>query len=103
MGRGSRENAVPRYDYKCPICESIVEETHSIVDCCLPHLCVRCGCEMHRQIGIVHIEGSLIYPFNLWNIRLPKGQKHITIENKQQHKRVLAGRGLDAPALHVGG
>lgn len=92
-----------RYDYRCPTCGCVTELTHPIADCALPRLCVLCCCAMERLINKPHIGGSLIYPFNLWNIRLPKGQKHITIENKQHHKQVLAERGLDAPALHVGG
>lgn len=94
---------MPRYDYKCGDCSLVKEIVHSIEDCDKASVWCTCGSQMHRAISASHIEGSLVYPFELWNIRLPKGQEFMTINNKAEHKRVLAERGFRSPFFSVGG
>lgn len=97
---------MPRYDYKCDVCGDEVEYTHSITKCDNIRICLFCRKGvMKRLISSTQlVEGSLMYPFNLWNIRTNKnGPGYITVNNKTEHKKLLASRGLDSPSFHVGG
>jgi len=101
---------MPRYDYKCEKCGYIAEVTHPISSCDDPSIiyCQRGRDECHgimtRLISAPHVEGSAVYPFNLWNIRTDKnGPGYVTINNKTEHKKVLADRGFSSPFFSVGG
>lgn len=96
---------MPRYDYECGECGSIVEKIHSIPDCDVVHTCDVCYNRLRRLVQKQHLEGSYVFPFNLWNIRYDKSKypKGIPIHNKSEFRKLLASRGLDSPYLHVGG
>ncbi len=94
---------MPRYNYFCKHCESGIIIVHTISECDQEHKCTDCGHLMNREIEAPHIEGSNIYPFNLWNLPLPNGQEEITVHNKDEHKALMKKYDCDTPYLHVGG
>jgi putative FmdB family regulatory protein len=89
---------MPRYSYQCTECGHIEERIHTIKDCDLSWYCV-CGSVQTRQVEAPFIEGSLIYPFKLWNLT----DETITVKDKAHHKKLLAKYNCDSPAIHVGG
>ena len=94
---------MPRYDYYCSQCDDTMELVHSISACDEYHECPSCGCRLTRLVSALHVEGSYVYPFDLWNIRLPNGQHSITVNNKWEHKKILGERGFTSPFFSVGG
>lgn len=94
---------MPRYDYFCANCEKTVEIIHSIKECDLPRYCFKCFLPLERQVAILHIEGSLIYPLWLDNLEDTADPRGLYIEDKVAHKKALGKWGLTSPAFMVGG
>ncbi len=90
---------MPRYDYNCEGCGEIIEVIHSITECDRSRSCNKCGVEITRMLSAPHVEGSSIYPFKLWNAKMPEGQYSIELKNKSEHKKFLKNRDLDSPSI----
>jgi len=95
---------MPVYDYKCNRCGIEHIRVHSIKECDEKlQLCDECMNPMRRMISAPFIEGSSLYPFELWNIRTPDGKESMTIHDKAHHKKVLGDKGFTTPFFSVGG
>lgn len=93
---------MPEYHYFCE-CGYEVDLHHSINRCDENVLCIKCNKNMKRHIYAAHVEGRDVYPFRLWNVRLPNGARDIEVRNKAEHKKILSKKGFDSPFFHVGG
>lgn len=89
---------MPRYDYTCEQCKKTIEVIHPIRDCTKKRKC-SCGGQLSREVNAPHVEGSLIYPFKLWNIKLPPGKFSVEVRNKAEHQAILKRNKLESPAI----
>lgn len=97
------KSGVPRYDYRCTCCAEEVELVHTIPECAIPRVCKKCGGTLERVVSLVHVEGSSVYPFKFWNVRLPDGKFSTEVTNKYEHRKILEGRNLASPAITTHG
>ena len=102
---------MPRYTYVCASCGRDKEVVHTIAQCWEHNeRCPYCLCSMKRAIETPAIKGKGIYPFTLGNQSLDESvdgfrelgkmtPNGLVIENKEQHKEVMAAHKCVTPYL----
>jgi putative FmdB family regulatory protein len=97
---------MPAYDYRCPVCESVFEQRHSILNPPESVPCEACGADGAKRLmgtgGAVNAH-PCTSQYGFPSTRLPRwmpGEKHdehgrVIVKDRQHYERLAKSRGFE--------